>query len=71
MLLGEDVLRDGERGHCLGSTDVEREVSDRFDDRGLGEPVLFAEVQVVWQLTGVAAGGEGGDRHEAAVRGNL
>src|SRR3954447_8797793 len=71
-LLGEYLLGDGHRGEGLGPARVEGQVCDGLDEFGLGEAVLLGQGEVVAELFGVPAGGEGRDREQAAfLRGEL
>src|SRR5256885_13890875 len=46
---------------------VERRVGDRFDELGLGEPVVFRVLQVEAELLGVPAGDQCSDGDQTAV----
>src|SRR4051812_7530392 len=62
----EDLLGDRHGGHGPGPAGVEGQVCDRFDEFFLGGAVLLGQAEVVDELLGVAARGEGGDGDEAA-----
>src|SRR4051812_41060395 len=69
---GERLLGGRDGAHRTRPAGVERQMGDRLDDLGLGEPVLPTEPQVEGQLLGVAPGDQRRDRDEAAVaRGQL
>src|SRR3954452_23485404 len=62
----EDLLGHGHRAHRLRPARVERQVGDRLDQLLLGRAVVLRELPVEGELLGVPAGGQRGDRDEAA-----
>src|SRR5256886_11741572 len=65
----EDLFGDGHRGHRFRPAGVEGQVRDRLDEFLLGGAVLLGEAEVEHELFGVAAGGQRGDRDQAAFLG--
>src|SRR3954470_2760556 len=63
----EYPLGDGHRTHGLRPAGVEGQVGDRLDELFLRGAVLLGQAQVEDQLLGVPAGGQGGDRDQAAL----
>src|SRR2546423_9060433 len=65
----EDLFGDGHSGHRFRPAGVEGQVRDRLDKFLLGGAVLLGEAEVEQELFGVAAGGQRGDRDQAAFLG--
>src|SRR4051812_40056305 len=66
-VVAEDLLGDADRRERLRPAGVERRVGDRFDELGLGEPVVFRVLQVEAELLGVPAGDQCSDGDQTAV----